>query len=161
VMPDGRIKYIDERWKVFRNEQGKPVRVAGTCLDATDRVRAEEEVRTTHQRLTYHVENSPLAVVEWDSRLCVQRWSRRAEELFGWRAEEVKGLSPGDWLFVDPDDHPAASKIIAGLLQHGKRPNSSIVRNYTRDGRTIYCEWYNSALLGPGRESPFNSFAFE
>jgi len=123
--------------------------VAGTCLDVTDRMRAEEEARAIHQRLIYQVENSPLAVVEWDSSLRVQRWSRRAEELFGWRAEEVMGLSPSDWLFVHPDDQPAVSKIIAGLRQHGERRTLSINRNQTKDERTIYCEWYNSALLGP------------
>jgi PAS domain S-box-containing protein len=149
-MPDGRVKFIDERWEIFRDEQGRPFRVAGTCLDVTDRMRSEEEARAIHQKLIYHVENSPLAVVEWDSSLHVQRWSRRAEELFGWRADEVMGLSPSDWPFVHPDDQTAVSKIVAELLQDGQRHNLSINRNHTKDGRTIYCEWYNSALVGLG-----------
>jgi hypothetical protein len=37
-----------------------------------------------------------LAVVEWESSLRVQRSSRRAEELFGSRAEEVMGLAPSE-----------------------------------------------------------------
>jgi PAS domain S-box-containing protein len=45
VMPDGRVKFIEERWKAFHDEQGKPVRVAGTCRDITERVRTEEELR--------------------------------------------------------------------------------------------------------------------
>jgi PAS domain S-box-containing protein len=45
VMPDGRVKILEERWQAFRDEEGKPIRVAGTCRDITERVRAEEELR--------------------------------------------------------------------------------------------------------------------
>src|ERR1700730_4761588 len=45
VMPDGRVKILEERWQAFHDEEGKPIRVAGTCRDITERVRAEEELR--------------------------------------------------------------------------------------------------------------------
>ena len=45
VMPDGRVKVLEERWQAFHDEEGKPVRVAGTCRDITERVRAEEELQ--------------------------------------------------------------------------------------------------------------------
>ena len=45
VMPDGRVKIVEERWQAFHDEGGKPVRVAGTCRDITERVRAEEELQ--------------------------------------------------------------------------------------------------------------------
>jgi PAS domain S-box-containing protein len=45
VMPDGRVKILEEHWQAFRDEEGKPVRVAGTCRDITERVRAEEELQ--------------------------------------------------------------------------------------------------------------------
>ena len=45
VMPDGRVKILEERWQTFHDEEGKPIRVAGTCRDITERVRAEEERR--------------------------------------------------------------------------------------------------------------------
>ena len=45
VMPDGRVKILEERWQAFRDEEGKPIRVAGTCRDITERMRAEEELR--------------------------------------------------------------------------------------------------------------------
>jgi PAS domain S-box-containing protein len=51
VMPDGRVKILEEHWQAFRDEEGKPVRVAGTCRDITERVRAEEELRRLSGRL--------------------------------------------------------------------------------------------------------------
>jgi PAS domain S-box-containing protein len=45
VMPDGRVKILEERWQAFQDEEGKPVRAAGTCRDISERVRAEEELQ--------------------------------------------------------------------------------------------------------------------
>jgi PAS domain-containing protein len=46
------------------------------------------------QRLASHVENTPLANVEWDSEFRVAAWSPKAEALFGWPAAEVAGKHP-------------------------------------------------------------------
>jgi PAS domain S-box-containing protein len=45
VMPDGRVKILEERWQAFHDEEGKPLRVAGTCRNITERVRTEEELQ--------------------------------------------------------------------------------------------------------------------
>jgi signal transduction histidine kinase len=45
VTPDGRVKILEERWQPFHDEEGKPIRVAGTCRDITERVRVEQELR--------------------------------------------------------------------------------------------------------------------
>src|ERR1041385_8537087 len=52
---------------------------------------ADRQAGSAYQRLTSHLENSPLAVVEWDSDFRVSRWSESAEALFGWKADEVLG----------------------------------------------------------------------
>src|ERR1051325_8222972 len=43
--------------------------------DVTGRKEAEEQLREAHSRLSFHVENTPLAVIEWDSDFRVSRWS--------------------------------------------------------------------------------------
>lgn len=112
----------------------------------------EEEVRRRTKmlqkalkRLSSHVENSPLAVVEWDSEMRVRKWSPVAVELFGWRAEDVIGLQPNDWRFVHEDDRVEVD-IVIDHLKAGSR-NISVNRNYCRDGRVLHCEWYNSVLF--------------
>jgi len=45
VTPDGRVKVLEERWQAFHDEEGKPIRVAGTCRDITEAARAEEDLR--------------------------------------------------------------------------------------------------------------------
>ncbi|MGA8222948.1 MAG: PAS domain-containing protein [Candidatus Acidiferrales bacterium] len=51
LMSDGRVKFLEERWQAFHDEEGKPVRLAGTCRDVTERVRAEEELQRLSGKL--------------------------------------------------------------------------------------------------------------
>lgn len=45
LMPDGRIKFVHERWRIVSDEQGAPVRAIGTCQDITERRRSQDEAR--------------------------------------------------------------------------------------------------------------------
>ena len=69
-------------------------------VDISERKRAEEELQLAYQRLSYHVENTPLAVIEWGKDLCITRWSGQAEKMFGWKAVEVLGKSMFDSDFI-------------------------------------------------------------
>jgi PAS domain S-box-containing protein len=119
---------------------------AGSSEICYDRKAAAEAVEEGHRRLTFHVENTPLAVIEWDSDFRLSRWSPSAESLFGWKAEEVLGKRITDWQFVYTDDIDEVKKIrtrqLRGSEQHGVSRN----RNYTKSGSVVHCEWYNSVL---------------
>lgn len=114
--------------------------------DVTERKRVEDESQEAHQRMTFHVENSPLAVIEWDNDFRVSRWSESAERLFGWKADEVIGKQVGDWRFVFNEDVAAVEQVTyrqrVGAEIRGVQRN----RNYTKNGAVLYCEWYNSVL---------------
>ena len=116
--------------------------------DITARKQAEEATHTAYRQLAFHVESSPLAVIEWDSDFRVSRWSASAERLFGWKAEDVIGKHVNEWRFVFADDVDAVALVTnrqrEGVEVHGVQRN----RNYTRDGSILYCEWYNSVLRG-------------
>jgi PAS domain S-box-containing protein len=114
--------------------------------EITDHKLAEDALHEVHRRLTFHVENTPLAVIEWDSDFRLSRWSPSAERLFGWKAEEVLGKRITDWRFVFDDDIDDVKKIRSrqqrGIEEHGVSKN----RNYTKNGTVLHCEWYNSVL---------------
>ncbi len=98
-------------------------------------------------RLTYHVDHSPLAVIEWGPDMRLTRWSSAAERLFGWKAEEVLGKRMEDFRWVYIEDKPQVAEVTADL-QSGTNPRRfSLNRNYCKDGSVVQCEWYNSSLL--------------
>jgi PAS domain S-box-containing protein len=114
--------------------------------DITERKRADAAAEEAHQRLAFHVENSPLAVIEWDSDFRVSRWSESAERLFGWAPEEVIGKHVGDWHFVFDEDVDGVEQVTNRQRLGAEFLGVQRNRNYTRDGSVLYCEWYNSVL---------------
>jgi len=43
LMPDGRIKLVQERWRIVCDEHGAPTRAVGTCQDITERRHMEQQ----------------------------------------------------------------------------------------------------------------------
>jgi PAS domain S-box-containing protein len=113
-----------------------------------ERKKAQDELQLAYQRLSYHVENTPLAVVEWDKNLFVERWSERAEEIFGWKASEAigKNIYAADLPIIYKEDIPALNRIMEQLLNGIVDRNLNLIRDNTKNGAVIYCEWYNSVL---------------
>ena len=51
VRPDGEVRFLSTNGEVVTDEQGTPVRMRGTCVDITERVRAEQEQEQHAARL--------------------------------------------------------------------------------------------------------------
>jgi PAS domain S-box-containing protein len=104
----------------------------------------EQQLRLAEQRLTFHVENTPLVVIEWDHEMRVARWNAQAERVFGWKAEEVIGKGPLDWPFVIEENRELAQRMMNDAIA-GREPRSVVtVANYTKSGGIVWCEWYSS-----------------
>lgn len=146
VPETGRTGFFKAYYSPLLDQQNLIVGGIAVVHDITERKRAEEEALEVHQRLTFHVENSPLAVIEWDSDFRVSRWSASAERLYGWKPDEVLGKYVSDWHFVFDEDVDAVAQVTnrqrVGAELLGVQRN----RNYTKDGSVLYCEWYNSVL---------------
>ena len=142
----GRDGFFRGHYSPLRDQDDNIVGGIAFIRDITEHKRAEEAAHDAYQRMIFHMVNSPLAVVEWDTDFRVSRWSESAERLFGWKAEEVIGKHVGDWHFVFDEDVDAVEQVTnrqrIGEEVQGVQRN----RNYTKDGAVLYCEWYNSVL---------------
>jgi len=148
VKPDKEVRIIHARGAVITDEQGNAVRMYGASQDVTELKQAQDELQMVYKRLSYHVENTPLAVIEWDKDLNITRWSGQAEKIFGWKASEVLGINryDPDFRIVYKEDEAQVERVDHELMNGLVDRNLSLNRNYTKDGKVIYCEWYNSVL---------------
>jgi len=151
IPESGRSGFFDGYYSPRHDENGSVIGGVAIIRDVTDRKRAEATAMEAH-RLAFHVENTPLAVIEWDHEFRVLRWSPAAERLFGWNAPEVLGKRFSDWNFVVPEDVDAVNEV--GKRQNEGDEHHGVLRNrnYTKLGSVVNCEWYNSALYdGSGK----------
>ncbi|MCU0566572.1 MAG: PAS domain-containing sensor histidine kinase [Oculatellaceae cyanobacterium Prado106] len=142
----GKTCYVHASYAPQWNEAGNVVGFVALIQDISDRKQAEQVLENALQKLNSHVENTPLAVVEWGHDYRVIRWSSQAEAIFGWQAHEVLGKRPWEWNFVYSDDATEVRAAIERLVNGTEQ--RSLVRNcnYTKDQSIVFCEWYSSAL---------------
>ena len=146
IPQSGRQGFFEGYYSPRHDEHGDVIGGVAIIRDITDRKLLEASALDDHKRLAFHVENTPLAVIEWDYQFKVLRWSPAAQKLFGWTASEVIGKHFSDWQFVVPDDIEAVSQLGRRQNQGQERHGISRNRNYNKLGTILFCEWYNSAL---------------
>lgn len=122
----------------------KKISIIGTLQDITDRLKAEQELRNSRQKLLLHVERTPLGVIEWDMNFSVVQWNKAAEKIFGWSQSEVL-YKRAD--IIIPDNAKKYVNNIWENLINQKGGERSTNENITKDKRIILCEWYNTPLI--------------
>lgn len=126
LLPDCTVKIVHARAVWTRDAEGRPVRLAGTIHDITERARADEALRISEERFRSLV--SVTAAVSWWTDAA----GRMTEATPSWA--EFTGMSPGEmlepngWLAaVHPDDRAHAARNWQQALESG-----SLYRNEYR-----------------------------
>jgi diguanylate cyclase (GGDEF)-like protein/PAS domain S-box-containing protein len=141
----------EQRWMIMRytprlDDGGNVIGFYSAATDVDGLKRTELELRRANWLLSSHFENTPLAVIEWDPDFRVRRWSPQAEKMFGWSERDVRAKPFTDWKFVVEDDLAQVASVTQKLITKAEQRTTSLNRNYRKDGRVIWCEWYNSTL---------------
>ncbi len=143
VMADGRVKVLEEHWKVFHDEQGRPARLIGTCQDITERKQAERAAL----RLAAIVESSDDAIISKDPNGMITSWNAGAQRMFGYTETEVVGRSITIIIPSELQDEEASilQRLRAGkhiqhyetvrLTKQGKRVNVSLTISPIKDSQ--------------------------
>ncbi len=133
----------------YRDAEGEIVGIVGITRNISDRKAIEDQLRVSEQRLSLFVQQTPLAVIEWNINFQVIAWNPAAEKIFGYTASEA--LQQSVEFLVPESERDSVSDIIADLLSH-KKPSHNINQNLTKEGHLITCQWYNTPLLTPEGE---------
>jgi PAS domain S-box-containing protein len=121
-------------------------RLPSAVINSLEKRRLREEQQASLERLLSHIENTPLGFIEWDDKGLAKSWSKRTEEIFGWAGKDFIEI-PENWFSqAYEEDAPRVSKIIDQLISGEVERNKIQYRNATKDGRVIWCEWFNSVL---------------
>lgn len=145
---DGSIKIYETAYTPVLDASNNQMRVFSIGRDITRHYHWQrqktQQLRRSNHLLWLNAANSPLAMVGWDEDFRIIQWSKRAEAIFGWTADDTIGKKFGDLALVCEEDREAVSAIELELA--AGNGNTSINRNYTKSGQVIWCRWFNSII---------------
>ena len=140
ILADGSLRVMDMTMQPRRDRRGRVHCLVPSAFDVTDSRRASEALDEHLRVHRFHLNNTPLVVVEWDAGLRVRDWPARAERLFGWTRDEALGRTARE-LGLVPDD--ASAWMREPAPQGGELP-AVLDRCRRRDGSELVLETYRS-----------------
>jgi PAS domain S-box-containing protein len=136
--------YLFQSNRFRLNQADGSILICGIDWNITEQKLALEELRKSNERLTFHINQTPLAYIEFDSEFRVRDWNPSAERIFGFKKQEAIGNYA--FSLIVPDE--ITEQIDKLWLNITKRSGGtrSTNKNVTKDNKEIICQWYNTPL---------------
>ncbi|NOQ87448.1 MAG: response regulator [Gammaproteobacteria bacterium] len=129
--------------KIFNNTQ-QNIRLR---LEADIRERA---IKLMHQKQALHLQNTPLAIIEFDIDLNITEWNKAAENIFGYSHAEA--IDENVMRLIVPRDSSAETEKLWERLLNYEAVTGSEIENKTKSGSPILCEWFVTPLTDEQNE---------
>jgi PAS domain S-box-containing protein len=115
LMPDREVRTVEERWRVFNDSTGRPVRALGTCQDVTARKTAADKLREREDLLFHAQDIGGLGSWVMDMHAGKLVWSDATCRLFGITQAEFRGTLEHFKSFILTEDLPELNTMEARL----------------------------------------------
>lgn len=112
--------------------------------EIAERQKAEESLKNSQQKLLLHIQQTPLGAIDWTLDQRAINWNPAAEKIFGYKEFEVIGKSATE--LIVPESFRDEFKSMWEKLLNRKGGSHAVVKNRTKSGKIITCEWFNTLL---------------
>jgi diguanylate cyclase (GGDEF)-like protein/PAS domain S-box-containing protein len=141
ALKDGSQRWLYSRGTVSRDASGKALHMYGASIDVTESKRREEQLGYQAHLL----ENIQDAVMATDEDFTLRAWNKGAEQMFGWRADEVLGRKVHE-VVRSAYSEEQLDQVLRELSESGQQHTDAV--KYHKDGSPIYAEELTIALRG-------------
>ena len=136
-MEDGSSRYLESRARLYRDEHGAPLRMAGTLLDITDQVEREQRLTASEEKFAslFQASPHPICVTNVDSGAFIEI-NPAFTQTFGWTADEVIDKSAeqiGLW-----DESSKRLERIERVIREQALSNVAVVVHH-KSGQALTC----------------------
>jgi PAS domain S-box-containing protein len=140
--PDGTIRWLHSRAKVFYDDNRKPIRMVGVNMDITDLKRTEEALRDRTTQLQIAILAARLGSWRWDIESDKLECSEQCRMIFGMTPEIASSYEK-----VLGVVHPEDRDRVRELLQSSIRNNTQ----YEAEFRVVWPDGSEHWVLSSGR----------
>ncbi|MFJ4397734.1 PAS domain S-box protein [Pseudomonas sp. NPDC089396] len=136
-LENGASRYIESRARLYRDEQGNPLRMAGTLLDITEQVERELRLSASEEKFAslFQVSPDPICVTRQDTGQFIEI-NPAFTQTFGWSAEQVIGRTAEEiGLWAESIER---ARRIERVIREQALSNVGVVVNH-RDGFALTC----------------------
>jgi len=136
-LPDGSSRYLESRARLYRNDDGSPLRMAGTLLDITDQVEREQSLAASEEKFAtlFHVSPDPICVTHQDTGRFLEINSSFSQT-FGWVASDVIGRTANEIGLWDASS--SSLQRIERVIREQSLSNVAIVVHH-KNGQPLTC----------------------
>ncbi|MEH1853280.1 MAG: response regulator [Nostoc sp.] len=135
VYPNGKIRWALSQGKVFYDQHGQPIQMAGIDLDITERKQAEQALRDSEERLQMALEGSGGGLWDWNIVTNKDYLSSRWLEMLGYEQGDLPGDFSGWERLIHPDDKVWVMERLNAHLQSDSVSYKFEYRMLTKSGK--------------------------
>jgi diguanylate cyclase (GGDEF)-like protein/PAS domain S-box-containing protein len=136
VRPNGEVRIVHRRARVYFDEEGEPSRMVGTVHDITEQKEAEKALRESEERFRSAFEDAPIGVALVGLHRSHLRVNRAYCEMLGYSEEEL--LEKPHPEIVHPDDREESTDRIQEILEKEAEPYALERRYIHADGYVVW-----------------------
>lgn len=104
----------------------------------------ERAIQLMHQKQALHLQNTPLAIIDFDIDFNISEWNTAAEKIFGYSRKEA--LNESVMRLILPRETSDESEKLWQRLLNYEAVIGTVIENKTRSGAVIICQWFITPL---------------
>jgi PAS domain S-box-containing protein len=140
IRPDGSLRILQTRARVFLDATARPIRISGCCQDISERIQHD----AMRSRLAQLVESSNDAMIGLSPLGLIETWNAAATKMFGYEARDAIGRRCTDLV---PASYREALLAALEAVRSGERLAPYEVQYARKDGSLFEASVTTSAVL--------------
>jgi len=125
ITSTGKLKYIEERWRIIRNSESQPEKAFGTCQDITTRKKAELALKEKNTLIQTILDNLPIGLALNNINEGYATYmNKKFTEIYGWPEEELTSIASffqkvfQDETYRDPLKERVMTDVNSGIAEN-------------------------------------------
>ncbi|TFZ40256.1 bifunctional diguanylate cyclase/phosphodiesterase [Soehngenia longivitae] len=140
----GNYRWVVTTGKIKYNEYGKPIAIAGSHIDITEKLQLEEELKMERKLLDVILNDIPIIIIRCDSQGKIIMVNKFFKEVFKFEENEFIGESILN-LIADDLNRVKANRVISDIVS-GKKVKDMEIELLTKDNQKKTIIWSNSFI---------------